>query len=279
MMAELIDAFDAADADDDVRAIIVTGAGRAFCAGADLSAGAKTFDYAARATGPSAGSRAADGELDWSHDAVRDGGGRVTLRIFECLKPVIAAVNGAAVGVGVTMQLPMDIRIASRRRALRLRVRAARHRARGLLELVPAARGRHRAGAGVEPIRAASSTPRRRWPAAWSASRARARRVAAAGTRARARDRRQHRAGVGCADAADDVAAARRRPSDGSAQARQPRRSIRAALSADAQRGRHVVPREAAAAVRMQGVDRHAGVFSVVERTTLRLRSSRRYSL
>ena len=116
MMNELIAAFDAADADDAVRAIIVTGAGRAFCAGADLSAGAKTFDYAARAdeaswqrgqpVGP-------DGQIDWGHDGVRDGGGRVVLRIYECLKPVIAAINGPAVGIGATMLLPMDIRLAA----------------------------------------------------------------------------------------------------------------------------------------------------------------------
>lgn len=115
MMFELIDAFDKADADDDVRAIIVTGAGRAFCAGADLSSGAKTFDFAARDDRPDKQGtpRTPDGEIDWSDESVRDGGGRVSLRIFECLKPVIAAVNGAAVGVGATMQLPMDIRIAS----------------------------------------------------------------------------------------------------------------------------------------------------------------------
>ncbi|MFN7175957.1 MAG: crotonase/enoyl-CoA hydratase family protein [Thermaurantiacus sp.] len=118
MMHELIAAFDVTDADDDVRAVIVTGEGRAFCAGADLSEGAKTFDYAARTD--AASSRAghgsplkADGSVDYAHEAVRDGGGRVTLRIFQSLKPVIAAVNGPAVGVGVTMQLPMDIRIAS----------------------------------------------------------------------------------------------------------------------------------------------------------------------
>lgn len=115
MMFEIIDAFDKADADDDVRAIIVTGAGRAFCAGADLSAGAKTFDYAARDDRPEKSGTPVkpNGEIDWSHESVRDGGGRVSLRIFECLKPVIAAVNGPAVGVGVTMQLPMDIRLAS----------------------------------------------------------------------------------------------------------------------------------------------------------------------
>ena len=118
MMHEIISAFDETDARDDVRAVIVTGAGRAFCAGADLSAGAKTFDYDARAE-DAAGDRLtsspvrADGSIDYAHEAVRDGGGRCTLRIFESLKPVIGAINGPAVGIGVTMQLPMDIRIAS----------------------------------------------------------------------------------------------------------------------------------------------------------------------
>ena len=100
MMRELLDAFDLVDADDAVRAVIVTGEGKAFCAGADLSGGAKTFD---------------DG--DWSSpndDRIRrDGGGQVTLRIFDCKKPVIGAINGAAVGIGATMTLPMDLRLAS----------------------------------------------------------------------------------------------------------------------------------------------------------------------
>ncbi|CAN7634661.1 Short-chain-enoyl-CoA hydratase [compost metagenome] len=100
MMHELIAAFDATDADDNVRAVIVTGSGRAFCAGADLSGGNSTFDFEKRY----------GASPDTAH---RDGGGRVSLRIFRSLKPVIAAVNGAAVGVGVTMQLPMDIRLAS----------------------------------------------------------------------------------------------------------------------------------------------------------------------
>ncbi|MBP0621673.1 crotonase/enoyl-CoA hydratase family protein [Cupriavidus consociatus] len=100
MMQDLIAAFDATDADDNVRAVIVTGAGRAFCAGADLSGGGSTFDFEKRY----------GASPDTAH---RDGGGRVSLRIFRSLKPVIAAVNGAAVGVGVTMQLPMDIRLAS----------------------------------------------------------------------------------------------------------------------------------------------------------------------
>lgn len=99
MRDELIDAFGRADADDGVRAVIVTGAGRAFCAGADLSGGGATFDYARRD--------------DAGEDDHRDGGGRVSLSIFALKKPVIAAINGPAVGVGVTMTLPMDIRIAS----------------------------------------------------------------------------------------------------------------------------------------------------------------------
>ena len=94
----LIETFACADADDDVRVIIVTGAGRAFCAGADLSAGPATFDYAKRGI--------QDAER-------RDGGGRVSLTIYSLKKPVIGAINGPAVGVGVTMTLPMDIRIAS----------------------------------------------------------------------------------------------------------------------------------------------------------------------
>jgi enoyl-CoA hydratase/carnithine racemase len=107
MMHELIEAFDITDADDSVRAVIVTGSGdRAFCAGADLSEGAKTFDYDARAGSGEAGRTSRE-------DIQRDGGGRVTLRIFNSVKPVIGAINGAAVGIGVTMQLPMDIRIAS----------------------------------------------------------------------------------------------------------------------------------------------------------------------
>jgi enoyl-CoA hydratase/carnithine racemase len=112
MIRELIDAFDVADADEAVRAIIVTGAGRAFCAGADLSTGGGTFDREARRDRPPV-PNGPDGKPDLSHDSARDGGGRITLRIFNCRKPVIAAVNGPAVGIGVTMLLPMDVRIAS----------------------------------------------------------------------------------------------------------------------------------------------------------------------
>jgi len=98
MGRELIEAFDRADADDEVRVVVVTGAGRGFCAGADLAAGGDTFDWRDRADGD---------------DVPRDGGGRVALRIFACTKPVVAAINGPAVGVGATMTLPMDVRLAS----------------------------------------------------------------------------------------------------------------------------------------------------------------------
>lgn len=115
MMQEIIDAFDRADADDDVRAIIMTGEGKAFCAGADLSEGAKTFDYEKRKDRPDkvGNPRNDDGSVNWSDESIRDGGGRVSLRIYQSIKPVIGAINGAAVGIGVTMQLPMDIRLAS----------------------------------------------------------------------------------------------------------------------------------------------------------------------
>lgn len=110
MSHELIAAFDQTDGDDAVRVVIVTGDGRGFCAGADLSAGAATFDYATLGdTGPVK----PDGSVDWSHVDLRDGGGLVTLRIFNSLKPVIAAINGPAVGVGITMTLPMDIRLST----------------------------------------------------------------------------------------------------------------------------------------------------------------------
>lgn len=97
MLRELLAVLDEADADDEVRALVVTGKGRAFCAGADLGAGGAAFDASGRE----------------SRDAHRDGGGRLTLRLFESRKPVIAAVNGPAVGVGATMTLAMDVRLAS----------------------------------------------------------------------------------------------------------------------------------------------------------------------
>jgi len=98
MQVELIEAIDQADADDGVRAVVVTGAGRGFCAGADLQAGGSTFDWRERQSG--------DG-------VPRDGGGQVALRLYRSTKPVIAAINGPAVGVGITMTLPMDVRLAA----------------------------------------------------------------------------------------------------------------------------------------------------------------------
>jgi len=100
MMRELVELFGEIDADDDVRAVIVTGAGRGFCAGADLGGGASTFEQSGV-------------ERQGDSQPGRDSGGILTLRIFECKKPLIAAINGPAVGVGITMTLPMDIRIAS----------------------------------------------------------------------------------------------------------------------------------------------------------------------
>jgi enoyl-CoA hydratase/carnithine racemase len=98
MCQELLAAYDAADADDSVRAIVMTGEGRAYCAGADLAGGGETFDWRDRQDGD---------------EVPRDNGGQFTLRVFESAKPVIAAINGPAVGVGITMTLPMDVRLAA----------------------------------------------------------------------------------------------------------------------------------------------------------------------
>ena len=107
MMDDLIEAFDKAGKDDDIRVIIVTGSGRGFCAGADLGAGANTFNREVR------NNRGETEDIKDNPEWMRDGGERTTLAIFDCPKPIIAAFNGPAVGVGVTMTLPMDIRIAS----------------------------------------------------------------------------------------------------------------------------------------------------------------------
>lgn len=112
MANELIDVFARASEDDAVRAIIVTGEGKAFCAGMDLGVGGNVFGLSdtARPTLEDLDRRFDDPDIV---DGVRDTGGRVSLAIFACKKPVIAAINGAAVGVGATMTLPMDIRLAS----------------------------------------------------------------------------------------------------------------------------------------------------------------------
>ena len=100
MQDEMIKAFDYTDENDDIKAVIITGSGKAFCAGADLVEGANTFNYGEQGN-------------KLSNEDHRDGGGMVALRIYESKKPVIGAINGDAVGVGATMTLPMDIRIAS----------------------------------------------------------------------------------------------------------------------------------------------------------------------
>ncbi len=103
MMNEYLRVLDEIDENDDVRVVIVTGAGRGFCAGADLGGGGETFDSGG------------GGGADTLESVPRDGGGRVSLRLFDCSKPLIAAINGPAVGVGITQTLPMDVRLASDR--------------------------------------------------------------------------------------------------------------------------------------------------------------------
>ncbi len=113
MMREMIDAFDRIDGDDAVRVVIVTGAGRAFCSGADLSAGSDSFDYEELAGSDPEFAAAKASGTEGQSKVTRDGGGLLTLRIFRCTKPVIGAINGHAVGIGATMTLPMDIRMAT----------------------------------------------------------------------------------------------------------------------------------------------------------------------
>jgi enoyl-CoA hydratase/carnithine racemase len=104
MQRELVDVLDRVDADPEVRVVVITGRGRGFCAGADLASGGDTFDIDAGSPATGSGRPAS---------AHRDEGGLLTLRLYACAKPVIAAINGPAVGVGATMTLPMDIRLAS----------------------------------------------------------------------------------------------------------------------------------------------------------------------
>ncbi|MFT3809308.1 MAG: enoyl-CoA hydratase-related protein [Micropepsaceae bacterium] len=264
MMSELIDAFDRANKDDEVRVIIVTGAGKAFCAGADLSQGAKTFDYDNRTDRPEKqGAAGADGRIDWSNPAIRDGGGMVTLKIFESLKPVIGAINGAAVGIGVTMQLPMDIRIASEN--ARFGFVFAR---RGIVPEACSSYFLPRI-VGISTATEWCFTGR-----VFGAQEAKDRGLVTHLVkpedldlhRARAGEgnRRQHRAGVDRPDATDAVADAGRRPSDGRAQDRFERR-VRARPSGRRQRRRDVVPGEAPARLSEQSFDRYARILPLVD--------------
>jgi enoyl-CoA hydratase/carnithine racemase len=198
MRLELELLLDETDADDEVRVVIVTGAGRAFCAGADLSSGGNTFDRSAHAGDPIR-------EALRVGEVYRDGGGTTTLRMYRSLKPIIGAINGAAVGIGVTMQLPMDIRMASTaarfgfvfaRRGITPEAASSWYLPRlvGMqtaLEWCPhGPRVQCRRGAGARP-RALAACPGR---------------APAGGARTGPRDRRQHGAGVDRVDASDAVA-------------------------------------------------------------------------
>ena len=260
MLSELLDAMDRSDRDDDVRAVVFTGAGRGFCAGADLSGGANTFNAENR------------GPVDPGLDGHRDGGGLFTLRLYDSLKPTIAACNGPAVGVGITMQLAMDVRLASEaarygfvftRRAIVMEACSSWF----LPRLVGPA-----AGAGMGDDR--PGLPGRRGaqgPA--GALGPQAGRAAAGGLCAGARDRRQHRAGLGRAQSPDDLEDAGRRPSDGSAQGRFqghlcPRQVGRR------EGGRDRLPREATGPIPDEGQRRHAVLLSVVEGADVRSQPS-----
>ena len=218
-----------------IRVVVVTGRGRGFCAGADLGGGRRLLRRRRRQ--PRHGRSGAGRH--------RDEGGLLTLRIFECTKPVIAAINGPAVGVGATMTLPMDIRLASETRPVRVRVRPARPGPRGVLVVVPAPGRRDQHRARVDDHRprvrrAGGARPRAR------PIRPRPRRPAARRLRAGRRDRLHHLRRVGGHDPPDALADARRVPPDG----RPPRRLTghRVARPVGGRpRRRDVVPREAPA--------------------------------
>ena len=194
MQRELCDAFDRVDADPDVRAVVVTGSGRAFCAGADLGSGERTFSGGKR-IGPR--SRAASS----------------TLRIFDCTKPVIAAVNGPAIGVGASMTLADGRAVRGAERDVRLRVHPPRHRARSVLVVVPPAARRHPDRARLADVGPHGLARPTRWPPG-SCSTSPTTSSTAATEYARDLVAR-HRAGLGRADAPARVAhdrPSRRRP-------------------------------------------------------------------
>ncbi len=238
MIREMIAAFDLVDADDDVRAVIVTGSGRAYCAGADLSSGGDTF-----ARGGS--------DVATPVGVPRDGGGLTTLRIFECTKPVIGAINGAAVGVGVTMTLPMDIRLAST--TARFGFVFAR---RGI---VPEAASSYFLPRIVGISRAAEWCYTGRIFSAEEALDGRLVRsvhepddLVPAARALAAEIAEQRGAGLGRADPPDAVADAGRRPSDGGPPCRQPGDPVAGGERGRQRRG-HELPREAARRVHRPG--------------------------
>ena len=249
MLAELLQALELADADDAVRVLVVTGAGRAFCAGADLSAGARTFDNAARGrtTAP---------------EEHRDGGGIFTLRAFDMKKPMIAAINGPAVGFGITMTLPMDIRLASTR--ARMGFVFAR---RGVVPeacstwFLPRLVGISQAAEWVYTGRVFDADEAHR---AGLVSRVvEPEDLLPAARPARARDRRPHLRGVGGPRAPDALEDAGRRPSHGGP----PRRLAGDVLDRAVRRrarGRDRLPREATRALHLAPERGHAPLLPVV---------------
>ena len=264
LVRELIAALGAADADDAVRAVIVTGAGRAFCAGADLSRGAESFvaPGSGAVTGP-------DGKPDYASEAMREIGGHLALALYNLRKPVIAAINGAAAGMGATMVLPMDIRICAEearfgfvfaRRGMVLETGASFFlpRIAGISKslewcmsgrMVPAAEAlEHGLVTAVVPQERAACRSRPD----------------------RARDRRQRRAGLGRAGPADAVARARHGASDGRAPHREPRHVCPRARRRCRGR-RQVVHGEAAAGLSRPRLAQYAGFLSVVGRAGLLL--------
>ena len=250
MCGELVHALGAADADDDVRVVIVTGAGRAFCAGADLGSGGGTFDSKAQG-------------YEDTIDTHRDGGGLVSLKVYESKKPVLAAINGAAVGVGITMTLPMDIRIAAE--GAKMGFVFAR---RGIVPeacsswFLPRLVGMERAAEWVYTGRVFDAAEAH---AAKLVSRVvPADQVLATALGHRARDRRQHLGGVGGAVAPAHVAHARRgEPARGAPRGLE-EHLLHGAL-ARRLRGRVGLPREASGEVQHASEQRHAAVLSVVE--------------